>query len=237
MAETLAVIFAAGYGETSRSGDGYVPKIMLPLGGKPLLEHQLHWLRAAGFYSTVLCLGYKAEPIRAHFGDGSGMGMRLRYHVQEIPRGSAGAVKSLGAASLPEDILVLSGELFVDIDGARLMEFHRSHQGLATVVARPVKDSKDGYLDVGPSHLIENFVAAARLAKKPMAAAELWVVRRKLMRFVPDDRPSDFLRDIFPAAVKAGEKLFAYEGSGLLRDLDTPDRYEKFTKEWAKTRG
>ena len=120
-------------------------------------------------------------------------------------------------------------------DGLRLMEYHRSHDGLATVVARHPKFAESGFLEVGPGHRILDFVTAARLAKKPMAAAELWIIRRKLMHYVPDGRSSDFLRDIFPAALKGGETLFAYPEKGLLRDLDTPARYEKFAKEWAKS--
>ncbi len=237
MADNLAVIFAAGFGETARRDHSYVPKIMLPIGGKPLLEHQLEWLKGAGFDRVVICLSYKAEIVRSHFGDGSRMGLRLQYHVDEEPLGSAGSVKTLGAASLPEDFLVLSGELFVGSDGSRLMDFHRDHQGLATVVVRSPKFAHDGYVAMGPSRRIEEFVTSPRLAKRPMAPTGLWVVRRKLMHYVPDDGPSDFLKDVFPAAVKAGENLFAYPETGPLRDLRTPDRYEKFAKEWAKTRG
>jgi NDP-sugar pyrophosphorylase family protein len=235
--DELAVIFAAGFGETARRDHAYVPKIMLPLGSKPFLEHQLEWLRGAGFYSAIICLGYKAEAVRSYFGDGSGMGMRLQYHVDEKPLGSAGAVKTLGAASLPDDLLVLSGELFVGNDGSRLMDFHRGHEGLATVVVRPPKFAHDGYVAVGPSRRIEEFVTSPRLAKRPMAPTGLWVVRRKLLRYVPEEGPSDFLKDVFPAAVKAGADLFAYPETGPLCDLRTPARYEKFAKEWAKSRG
>ena len=133
----VAVILAEGSGECLRLGQEYVPKLLLPLGGKPLLEHQLAWLSASGFETVILCLGYKADRVRAHFGDGSRWGVRLRYSVEEAPLGTAGSVKTLGAASLPEDILVLHGEVYGELDCRKMIDAHASHQGLATLAVQP----------------------------------------------------------------------------------------------------
>ena len=128
-----AVVIGGGQSECLRVHDEYIPKALVPVAGRPLLEHQLEWLRRAGIDSAVLCLDYRPEQVRARFADGSGQGMRLRYSVADAPRGTAGQVKALGPASLPDDVLVLFGDIFPETDCGRMIRFHRGHQGLATL--------------------------------------------------------------------------------------------------------
>ena len=90
-------ILAGGKGTRMRSVSD-TPKVLLPLGDKPILVHQLEWLKAAGFDEVLLCLGYQADEVRAVLGDGSACGLQLQYHVENQPRGTAGAVKDLGDA-------------------------------------------------------------------------------------------------------------------------------------------
>ena len=87
---------AGGRGERMRPWTDKVPKPMIPIEGKPLLEHQLEWLKRAGIREALMCLGYKAEVVQEYFGDGSRLGMRLDYHVETSPRGTAGCVKDIG---------------------------------------------------------------------------------------------------------------------------------------------
>lgn len=207
-----------------------VPKPMLPLGGKPLLEHQLLWLKAAGFREAFLCLGYKAEAVRDHFGDGSALGVALRYQVEKTPRGTAGAVKDLG---LEEDLLVVYGDLYVDMDCGKLLDFHASHAGAATLVLRQTDHPYDSDLARVEGEKITGFYRA-----KPgeptdrLGLAAVWVVRPGLMEFVPRDRPSDFGKDIFPKALAAGETLLGYRTEETVADLGTPERCEAFSKRW-----
>ena len=89
------IILAGGHGECMRLGDDYVPKLMISVGGKPLLEHHIEWLKAAGYDSIVLSLGVKADVVRNHFSDGSQWGVKLRYMVQQNRVGNADMVKAL----------------------------------------------------------------------------------------------------------------------------------------------
>lgn len=248
MAETssVAVILAGGRGECLRQGDDYIPKLMLPIGSKPLLEHHIEWLRAGGLETIILCLGLKADVVRAYFGDGSRWGVKLRYSVEASPRGTAGAVKALGAASLPENILVLCADVFCELDCRKMLEFHESHRAVATLAvhsgsktrakapAEAVAESH--FVSLGPSQSIMDFPPSPDDGGKPMTAAKLWIVRRALLHHVPDDRPSDFMKDVFPAALRSGESLAGYPAPEGLFDLGSPDLYESFCRRLAKKR-
>ncbi len=217
----------------SREAD-FVPKLLLPVGDGPLLEHHLRWLRDAGFENVYLCLGVGASQVRGHFGDGSRWGVKLNYAVLEKPVGSAGAVKSLGPASLPPDILVLNGEFFVQGDLRAMIKAHQAHEGLATLAVKPAKELPGAEpVVMGPSRLIVGLPLTTDAGVKTAAAGPLCVVRRGLMHYVPDEVPSDLVRDVFPAALRAGESMAGFPWTGTTEDLGTPAHYEKFLKRLA----
>ena len=250
-----AVVIGGGQSECLRVHDEYIPKALVPVAGRPLLEHQLEWLRRAGIDSAVLCLDYRPEQVRARFADGSGQGMRLRYSVADAPRGTAGQVKALGPASLPDDVLVLFGDIFPDTDCGRMIRFHRGHQGLATLALHECRPDPQARRDcgagegrrcagahgcagepvvLGPAQRIVDFPRYAPPGKVGLALSPLWIIRRRLFHFIPDGPASDFVKDVFPAAVKAGEALLGYPETGRLADLGSTERYDQFTRSLVK---
>ena len=116
-----AVILAGGMGTRLRPVTGDKPKPMVPLLGKPLMEHILALLRAHGFDDICAAVRYRAGDIMAHFGDGSRFGVRLQYRLEQEPLGTAGAVKNCGDFCGDEDVLVISGDAACDFDLAALM--------------------------------------------------------------------------------------------------------------------
>lgn len=223
-----AVIVAGGRGLRLRPATDALPKPMLPVEGRPLLEHQLEWLKASGFSEVRLCLGYKAEAVSSYFGDGSRLGLRLRYHVESRPRGTAGCVKDI-AADLSGDALIVYGDLFVSMDLKRLLDFHRSHPGLATLVACQTDHPRDSDLmDVEGDRVRRFYRAEPGKPCGTLACAAVWVVRPPLLDLAPADKPSDFGRDVFPLALGRGLDLRAYVTDELLADLGTAERIEAF---------
>lgn len=230
----VAAILAGGRGERMRPATDACPKPMLPIGGKPLLEHQLDWLRRSGVSEVFLCLGYKAEVVRAHFGDGSRWGMKLRYSVESSPRGTAGAVRDLGDWG-GEDLLVVYGDLFVSMDCAGLMEFHRTRPGASTLVVWNTDHPHDSDLARVENDRITGFYRDDKAAPPgQLALAAIWVVRRSLLDLVPADRPSDFGRDVFPRALERGMVLNAYRTDETVEDVGTFERRERFLKMWER---
>ena len=225
-----AVIVAGGRGVRMRPATDQFPKPMLPVGGRPLLEYLVEWLKLSGIREAFMCLGYKGEVIRSHFGDGSRWGVRLDYQIEREPRGTAGCVKDLGAKARG-DLLVVYGDLFIDMDCGKLLGFHGSHDGAATLVIRETDHPLDSDLVRADGDRITGFYRAkAGEPYENLACAAVWVVRPELMDLVPADRPSDFGKDIFPAAVAAGRKLMAYRTKEEVVDVGTPERVQAFER-------
>lgn len=225
-----AAILAGGKGMRMRSVSE-TPKVLLPLGGKPILVHQLEWLRRSGFSEVFLCLGHQSDVIREALGDGSRYGLNIIYQVEKQPRGTAGAARDLAIAG-GDDLLVVYGDLFVDIDCHGLLDFHASHDGVATVVVRHTDHPEDSDLAVVDAD--GRIEAVGRTERdgitSDLGCAAIWVVRPALLERVPDEGVVDFARDVFPAAAAAGDKLMAYKTDERVLDVGTPARYEAFNE-------
>ncbi|MBI5241986.1 MAG: nucleotidyltransferase family protein [Elusimicrobia bacterium] len=228
--EIQAVIVAGGRGERMRPWSDGMPKLMLPVLGKPLLEHQLGWLKRSGVARAVMCLGYKAEAVREHFGDGSRWGVALDYCVEASPRGTAGCVKDAWG-KVKGDALVVYGDIFVDISLKDLLSCHERNQAAATLVLAETDHPYDSDLVRAEGERVTGFYRAQPGEPcAPLAAAAVWVVTGALMGIVPADQPSDFGRDIFPAALRKGLALAGFKTKDLIADLGTPERLAAFEK-------
>ena len=128
-----AVILAGGMGTRLRPVTGDRPKPMVPLLGKPLMEHIIALLRTQGFDDICAALRYRAGDIMAHFGDGSRFGVHMQYRLEQEALGTAGAVKNCGDFCGDEDVLVISGDAACDFDLAALMAEHKRRQAAVTL--------------------------------------------------------------------------------------------------------
>ena len=213
-----------------------VPTPMIPLGGKPLLEHQLEWLKRSGVQEVFMCLGYKAQAVQDYFQDGGRWGLRVDYQIEDNPRGTAGSVLDLWP-KLRGDALVVYGDIFVDIDLAALLACHRREGGAATLVLADTDHPRDSDLVRMEGELITGFYRAQ--AGEPcgtLACAAAWVVTPRLMDLVPREKPSDFGRDIFPQALAQGWRLAGFKTKDPIVDLGTPERLEAFARRWEANR-
>ena len=211
-----AAIVAGGLGKRMGQATANLPKPMLPVGGKPILQHQLDWLRSQGFSDVTLCLGYKAEAVMAHFGGA------VRYSVEKQPRGTAGCIKDLGAKG---DVLVVYGDLFPELELKPLLDFHAKHDGAATLVLLETDHPEDSDLArLEGDRIVEIY----RGGTGNLGLAAVWIVRPSLMKLVPADKPSDFGRDIFPKAIADGLGIYGCVMRGVLADLGTPERLARF---------
>jgi NDP-sugar pyrophosphorylase family protein len=207
-----------------------MPKPMVPVAGKPILEHQLGWLKRAGVKQAVMCLGYKAEIVKAYFGDGSRWGLGLDYSVETEPRGTAGCVEDAWP-KMQGEALIVYGDIYVDISLADLLACHKRTGAAATLVLAETDHPYDSDLVRVEGERVTGFYRAKPGEPcEPLAAAAVWVVTRKLMDLVPEDEPSDFGRDIFPAALRNGLTLGGFRTKDLIADLGTPERLMAFEK-------
>lgn len=206
------------------------PKAMLPVRGKPILEHLIVWLKKQKFTDIFLCLGHGAEEITEYFGDGARWRVRLIYQIEKNARGTAGAVRDLGE-KIEEDLLVVYGDLFVEMDCGKLLDFHASHDGLATMVIRKTDHPEDSDLvNVDGENRILKIGRREGGVEGDLGCAAMWVVRKQLLSDVPADGVSDFARDIFPSVLASGKDLRAYLTDEVIVDIGTPKRYAAFCR-------
>ena len=126
------VVMAGGEGTRLRPLTSNQPKPMVPIVGKPCMEHIVELLRRHDFSDVIVTLAFMPQAIRSYFGDGEGMGMNISYSVEESPLGTAGSVRQ-AVGNDDEPVLVISGDALCDIDLTSLVAFHRDRKAAVTI--------------------------------------------------------------------------------------------------------
>jgi len=232
-----AIIIAGGMGTRLKARLGDLPKPMIPIGGKPLLEHQVELAKRHGFTEIVIFACYRPDLIHAHLGDGSRWGVRISYEVEKTPLGTAGAVLA-GLHLLSERFLVFYGDTMVNVDLGRIWDRHVASGAGATLLLHP----NDHPLD---SDLVEmdeaDWVTAFHNRPHPagryfqnLVNAGLYVMEKKALGlWAGDVRSMDFGKDLFPAMLRAGQRLLGYNTPEYIKDIGTPERYDRVSAEYA----
>jgi len=228
---TQAAVLCGGKGtRLSDVTQDAVPKALVEVCGRPLLAWHLDLLRRHGAEDVILCTGFLSEAIEARFGEGGDFGVRLRYAREPLALGTAGALAQV-PFDLAANLFVVYGDVFVNVDLARMAAFHAEKGGEATLLVHPSGHPYD-------SDLVQRDEGSGRITGFPgrpkpgtefvnLTSAGLYVIRRTLVTHIPTDRATDFARDIFPARLSAGAALYAYRSDEYVHDLGTPERYDR----------
>lgn len=223
-----AVIMAGGMGTRLRPISGESPKPMVPMLGKPLMEHILELLRREGFEDICAAVRYRAGDIMAYFGDGSRFGVDMQYRVEEEPLGTAGAVKNCRDFYGDEDFLVISGDAACDFRLSRLMEEHK-RRGAAVTLAlyRHSEPLRYGLAVTDGEDRIRGFVEKPDWSRvvTDLVNTGIYIISPKIMELVPEGREFDFAKDLFPLLLKRGELMLGLPMEGYWCDVGTPLSY------------
>lgn len=246
------VIMAGGKGTRIASVRNDVPKPMINICGKPILEHQIDNLKACGLTDIILVIGYLGDKIKEYFGDGSKFGVNIEYFVEDHPLGTAGALFKM--PQLTEDFLLLCGDVIIDVDFNRFIAFHKEHQAWASLVAHPNGHPYDSSLlvteidapkTVGSmpedTHRVIRWMAKEdeRTYYKNRVNAGIELISPELLKetmknFVPrhPETPDkiDLDRDVLKPNIPSG-KIFAYDTPEYIKDMGTPDRFYETEKD------
>lgn len=225
------VLVAGGKGTRLVSVAAAIPKALVPIGGKPLLAHHLELAAACGIEHVTIFAGYLAPAIEAFVGDGSSFGLHVRVIVEDEPLGTAGALlRSLD--ELPEDFLVLYGDVMTAVDFHAFGRAHKERQADFLMLAHPNDHPLDSdLLEISAG---ERVVALHTYPHPPDACygnlvnAALYAVRRDAL--LPwADRPGrrDFIKDVVLGLISSGARVFAYRSSEYLKDMGTPARLQQ----------
>ncbi len=223
-----AIIMAGGRGTRLQAISGGLPKPMMPLCGRPILEHIIRLLAAQGFQELCLTLGYKPEVIRDHFGDGQDFGVKLRFHTESQPLGTAGGVRACADFYGQDDFLVISGDAACDFDLARLMAHRRETRCTAALgLYRHPEPLRFGLVPATEDGRILNFLEKPGWDRvvTDLINTGIYALSPAAMAPVPPDRPYDFGKDLFPQLLRQGEPLHGLALEGYWCDIGTPRDY------------
>jgi len=224
-----ALIIAGGEGERLRPLTNDRPKNMVLLGGVPIVDRQLEWLRANGVTDAVLLCGYRAEVLQEHLGDGADFGVRVQYSVETEPLGRGGALKQ-GVALVPdseETVIACNGDILSDQPLAEVVAFHQARAATATVVLTPLH-SPYGVVDVEEDGRITSF------REKPVLPywinAGIYVFSRPFFSLLP--AVGDHETETFPALAAEG-RLAGFKSEAYWRPVDSTKDLTEAEKELA----
>lgn len=240
------VIMAGGKGTRIASIASDVPKPMIRIGGKPILEYQIENLKNYGLTDITLVIGHLGHVIKTYFGDGSQFGVSISYYVENHPLGTAGALFKMN--HLDEDFLLLCGDIIFDVNFDRFIQFHREHQALGTLMSHPNGHPYDSSLLVTeilpPQQLgglpIDTHKVIKWLNKEDerkyyqnrvnagieiISPKLLDIVRRnRVIRHPENPDKIDLDRDVLKPNIDTA-KIFAYDTPEYVKDMGTPERF------------
>jgi histidinol-phosphate phosphatase family protein len=226
-----AVILAGGKGTRLRARLGDLPKPMVDICGKPLLQWQIELVRSHGCQNILLLLGYNPDSIINYFGDGEKFGVSISYVTEKTPLGSAGAV--LAAFDQLEDrFVVLYGDTALNVDLGRFINVHASSGCQVSLFVHPNDHPQDSDLvEADESGRVQAFHSYPHQAGRyygNLVNAALYVVEKSGLEQWRDVAvPLDFAKDLFPKMLTAGQHLFSYRSREYIKDAGTPERLER----------
>ena len=221
------VIMAGGKGTRISSVARNIPKPMIPIGGKPVLEHEIECLRKQGFTDLIITVSHLGQIIMDYFGDGSRFGVHIGYYVEQTPLGNAGALYKI-KDRLKSDFLLLNADSLFDVDFGRFVAYHKKRGGLATLFTHPNSHPYDsGLLLTDAQCAVTQWLAKedARPAYyRNCVNAGLHVLSPVLLEKELPTEKVDLDRQILKPLAGTG-KMFAYSSPEYVRDMGTPERY------------
>jgi mannose-1-phosphate guanylyltransferase/phosphomannomutase len=223
------MILAAGEGRRLRPLTDHLPKPMLPLAGKPLLEHIITHLRDCGVTDLAVNLHHLPAIVMDYFGDGSRWEVTLRYSLEEQLWGSAGGVKRL-QAYFDDTFIVYYGDVFTYADLGPMIALHRRSGALATLGLYHVPDPWNrGIVQLDGAQAIVKFVEKPPREQvfSDLANAGIYVLEPAVLERIPPDQVWDFGHNVFPAVLAEGVRVAGYVIEDPLIDIGLPEKYEQ----------
>lgn len=230
------VVLAAGKGERLRSIVKEVPKPMVKINGKPILEHNIELLRSYGIADIYINLHYLPDVIRNYFEDGKKWGVNITYSYEPEILGTAGAVKKFEKYIRHNQFMVFYGDNCYNYNLAEIIKFHNEKKGLGTIGVYEKEDvSQSGIVEMGSNNRVLRFIEKPKPHEvvSHLVNTGIYVFAPEIFRYIPERKFSDFGRDIFPKILKEGKNIYAMILKGKLTAIDTPEIYRQAMEEFA----
>jgi len=226
-ANLQTVLMAGGQGNRLRPLTSNQPKPMIAVANKPLMEHILELLKRHGFTDIVVTLQFLPTLIANYFGDGSAFGVDMSYVTEESPMGTAGSVRN-ARSLLSRSFIVVSGDALTDIDLAAAAAFHKERGAMVTIVLKKVPNPLEfGLVITSPEGKIERFLEKPGWGEvfSDTINTGIYIIEPEVLNLIPDDRPYDFSKDLFPEMLEKGYPLFGFVADGYWTDVGNIEQY------------
>lgn len=222
-----ALILAGGEGTRLRPLTIHTPKPVVPIVNRPFLCYQIELLKRAGITDITLCLSYQPDKIQDLFGEGEGMGVKIRYTLEKSPLGTAGAYKH-AEEYLTDTTIVFNGDVLTDIDLTEVITYHQERKSDATIVLTPVEDpSAYGVVETDAGGHVLRFLEKPQPGTTESKAinAGIYLLEPRVLNYIPANEKVMFEYHVFPALLEHKEKFYAFESPAYWLDIGTPQRY------------
>src|SRR5213592_4943639 len=225
-----AVVMAGGEGTRLRPLTSNQPKPMVPIVGKPCMEHILELLKSHGFDDVIVTVAFLPQAIRGYFGGGDALGIDISYSVEESPLGTAGSVRLAADQLDNEPFVVISGDALCDLDLARLVQTHREKKAAVTIGLVSVENPLEfGIVVTDDDGRIERFLEKPSWGQvfSDTINTGIYVLEPEVLRHVPTDRPYDFSKELFPLLLEMGRPLYGYVFDEYWQDIGNLDQFRQ----------
>ena len=220
---------AGGEGTRLRPLTSNQPKPMVPIVGKPCMEHILDLLRRHDMHEVVVTLAFMPQSIRTYFGDGTTLEMDVDYSVEEQPLGTAGSVR-LARERLDDTFLVISGDALCDVDLTGLVAAHREKGAAVTIALKSVDNPLEfGIVVTDEDGRVERFLEKPSWGQvfSDTINTGIYVLEPEVLRHIPTDRPYDFSKELFPLLLEMGRPIYGHVLDGYWQDIGNLEQFRQ----------
>lgn len=223
------VILAGGKGTRLKEYTESIPKPMINILGRTVLEYQFENLRKVGLTDIILCIGYLGENIKEYYGDGKRFGVNIQYTFEESIMGTGGALNYIKGL-VDDDFILLFGDIMLNIDWTRFINFHKCKDGMGTFLVHPNSHPFDSDLilmedDCRISGI--SYKNAERKYYKNIVKSGVHIFKGEILNFVEKNKKCDLEKDIISKVLESGNKIYGYKTSEYVKDMGTYSRLEQ----------
>lgn len=229
------VIMAGGKGTRMLSIASDIPKPMIPIEGRPVLEREIECLCEQGFTDILITVGHLGNVIMDYFGDGLKFGVHITYYFEKEPLGNAGALFQV-KDQLTDDFLLLNADAMFDIDFNRFVQYHKTHDAVATLFTHPNSHPYDSGVIIADEHMAVRKWLAKEDERpeyfKNRVNAGLHVLNKKILEQTVEGGKIDLDRQLLKPLAGTGQ-MYCYDSPEYVKDMGTPERYYAVCKDFA----
>lgn len=225
-----AVVMAGGFGTRIQPLTNSVPKPMLPVLNRPMMEDVILRLKNVGIKEFIILLYFKPDVIQEYFGTGKKLGIKIDYIIPDDDYGTAGAVKKAQKLIGKDSFVVVSGDLITDFDFQKILDFHTKNKAKVTITLTSVADPLQfGVVICDKNSQIQRFLEKPSWGEvfSDTINTGIYVFDPEILDYIPESTNYDFSKDLFPQLMKNNISLWGFESSGYWRDVGNPMSYRE----------